>query len=143
MIDKDIISDFKRPCQRFDHMQIWHGADMIAIDMEYMFDETNQLTARNCSDRCLDNKECNSFSYDPDQTTCLLATKPVRGVNAYNMSPENPNLISGMRCSFENLQDVPRPADEEYSKGKMLNFPQIELSEKLIFFLNKIYYFNN
>ena len=31
----------------------------------------------------------------------------------------SPNMISGIRCSFDNLIDPPRPADYVYTKGKL------------------------
>ena len=128
MIDSDIISGVERPCNRQDTMQIWNGVDMIGFGVpptdEYnTVEQSNQLTVRDCSDRCLDTRMCNTFSYDPDVTTgnnCLLVKK--RNSHTYvNESPESPNLISGTRCSFENRKTPSRPADEEYSKGKIIS----------------------
>ena len=133
LVNSGIISGFERPCQRQDTMQIWNGVDMIGFGLtdEYAtLEQSNQLTVRNCSDRCLDTKLCNTFSYDPDVTTgnnCLLVKK--RDSHTYvNESPKSPNLISGTRCSLERRKTPSRPADEEYSKCK--TFPKLNRSMK-------------
>ena len=127
LVYSGIISGYERPCQREDTMQIWNGVDMIGVGLSdkneldlTTLEQSNQLTVRNCSDRCLDTKLCNTFSYDPDVTTgnnCWIVKK--MGMKYLNESPKSPNLISGTRCSLERKKTPSRPADEEYSKGNI------------------------
>ena len=98
-----------------------------------------------CMERCIHNDHCNSFTYDPDHSpmlinksvrnnlpNCLLAKKeqPADLVKLqeeenyeYNdgywwySNPDAKNLVSGIRCSFDNLIDPPKPADYVYTKG--------------------------
>ena len=114
--------------------------------------EYDAPSAEACMERCIANDHCNSFTYDPDNypvlinktnkknlPNCLLAMKQqsTAFVN-YNKDPNNdnegywwylnpdaPNLISGIRCSFDNLVDPPRPADYVYTKGNLKILKQL------------------